>query len=316
MSDLAKEILNAPLGTILILAGLAFLAIGIVGKIKGKIEPGTWGRVLAGIAGLVFLGIGLAMHLGGEEKEGNDEEPEKLPTINLSIARFSADPLRIQSGEQSTLSWETRNASEVTIEGIGDVAETGSTGVSPRRTTTYELTASDGAGGTKTARLTVQVSKDTTEASAPTISAFVVKPDQIKKGECTLLGWRTSGAVSVELRPGGTVALSGSQEIRPLKSTRYTLIARNSQGRTAEQTVTVTVKQTSSSRIHTKGRTVIQGNWLCDLDSGKGRRSREGSDFFWQDRTPQRLLVPYNNARFRVLGRKNFDSVSHDDLRC
>ena len=219
MSDLAKEILNAPLGTILILAGLAFLAIGIVGKIKGKIEPGTWGRVLAGIAGLVFLGIGLAMHLGGEEKEGNDEEPEKLPTINLSIARFSADPLRIQSGEQSTLSWETRNASEVTIEGIGDVAETGSTGVSPRRTTTYELTASDGAGGTKTARLTVQVSKDTTEASAPTISAFVVKPDQIKKGECTLLGWRTSGAVSVELRPGGTVALSGSQEIRPLKST-------------------------------------------------------------------------------------------------
>ena len=195
------------------------------------------------------------------------------------------------------------------------MAETGSTGVSPRRTTTYELTASDGAGGTKTARLTVQVSKDITEASAPTISVLVAKPNQIEEGERTLLGWRTSGATSVELRPGGKVALSGSQEIKPLRSTRYTLIARNSQGSTAEKSVTVTVKQTSSSRIHTRGQTVIQGNWLCDLDSGKGRRSREGSDFFWQDRTKQRLLVPYNNARFRVLGRENFDSVSLDDLR-
>ncbi len=401
MSELAKEILNAPLGTILILAGLAFLAIGIVGKIKGKIEPGTWGRVLSGIAGLIFLGIGLAMHLGGEGKKGGGDEPEEPPTTDLSIARFSADPLRIQSGEQSTLSWETRKASEVTIEGIGSVAESGSTGVSPRRTTTYELTASDGAGGSKTAQLTVQVSADApvdpadpvpstrvsiqrfsaspqsirpgrkstlswevknanrvsidgrdvpvsgslsvspgrtttfqlvargargdsrdatltievTEGSAPTISAFVVKPDQIRKGERTLLGWRTSGATSVELRPGGRVALSGSQEIQPIRSTRYTLIARNAQGRTAEKTVTVKVKQTSSSRIHSRGQMVVQGNWLCDLDSGKGRRSREGSDFFWQDRTSQRLLIPYNNARFWVLGKKNFDSLSHEDLR-
>ena len=92
MSDLAKEILNAPLGTILILAGLAFLAIGIVGKIKGKIEPGTWGRVLSGIAGLVFLGIGLAMHLGGQKKGATTRNLRSCPRSSFP-SRASAQIL-------------------------------------------------------------------------------------------------------------------------------------------------------------------------------------------------------------------------------
>lgn len=59
-----------------------------------------------------------------------------------SIVFFIADPYVIKKGESAILSWKTTEASSVTIDnGIGIVAGTGTTRVSPSETTTYKMIA-------------------------------------------------------------------------------------------------------------------------------------------------------------------------------
>jgi uncharacterized repeat protein (TIGR02543 family) len=83
--------------------------------------------------------------------------PPAVPIINS----FSADSPSIAAGESSTLSWSVTDASSVTIDnGVGSVALTGTTTVSPITTTTYTLTATNTAGSvTATTTVTVTVSE-------------------------------------------------------------------------------------------------------------------------------------------------------------
>jgi phospholipase C len=85
-------------------------------------------------------------------------------SVRISVAApaptitFTANPETISSGASSTLTWNTTNASSVSIDnGVGSVPTSGSTSVSPAATTTYTLTAT-GSGGTKTSTVTVSVS--------------------------------------------------------------------------------------------------------------------------------------------------------------
>jgi len=72
------------------------------------------------------------------------------------------NPSTIQAGQSASLTWQTSDATDVSIDGIGAVQPNGSQSVSPSESTTYHL-AAKGSGGTQeaTARLTV------TPASAP-----------------------------------------------------------------------------------------------------------------------------------------------------
>lgn len=79
--------------------------------------------------------------------------PKPPPTATLT-----ANPISIQRGHSSTLTWETQNATEITIDPIGKVAAQGSTPVSPLQTTTYQLTA-NGPGGTAHATATITVTE-------------------------------------------------------------------------------------------------------------------------------------------------------------
>jgi len=73
------------------------------------------------------------------------------------INSFSANPLTITVGGSSTLSWSVTDATSVTIDnGIGSVALTGTTIVTPATTTTYTLTATNAAGSV-TGSVTVTV---------------------------------------------------------------------------------------------------------------------------------------------------------------
>ncbi|MFZ2008814.1 MAG: peptidoglycan-associated lipoprotein Pal, partial [Candidatus Sulfotelmatobacter sp.] len=73
------------------------------------------------------------------------------PTASISVS-----PDTIEKGQSATLTWQTSNATDVSIDGIGAVQATGSQSVSPADSTTYHLLAK-GAGGTQeaTTRLTV-----------------------------------------------------------------------------------------------------------------------------------------------------------------
>ena len=73
------------------------------------------------------------------------------------------NPNSIQAGQSATLTWQTSNATDVSIDGIGAVQPNGSQSVSPTDSTTYHLTAK-GAGGTQEA--TARLDGDAGAASA------------------------------------------------------------------------------------------------------------------------------------------------------
>ena len=77
--------------------------------------------------------------------------PPAAPTASLT-----ANPSTIEKGQSATLTWQTGNATDVNIDGVGKVDANGSTQVTPTDSTTYRLTAK-GPGGTQdaTARVTV-----------------------------------------------------------------------------------------------------------------------------------------------------------------
>jgi peptidoglycan-associated lipoprotein len=94
--------------------------------------------------------------------------PPPPPAVQAPTASLMANPVAIQQGQSSTLSWTTQNATEITLEGIGRVGPSGSQLVTPSTSTTYRLTAK-GAGGTQEAiaRITV-IAPPPTTASTPT----------------------------------------------------------------------------------------------------------------------------------------------------
>ncbi len=107
----------------------------------------------------VSLGLTLAALLavgacGGKKKA--PAPPPPPPSAPAPTASIAVNPTTIQSGQSASLTWQTSNATDVSVDGIGAVQPSGSQSVSPTDSITYHLVAK-GAGGTQeaTARLTV-----------------------------------------------------------------------------------------------------------------------------------------------------------------
>lgn len=64
--DWLSHLTDAPFANILFLAGLGFLAIGVFGKIVGKIEPDKAGRVMSGLVGVILTVMGFYLHNQGD----------------------------------------------------------------------------------------------------------------------------------------------------------------------------------------------------------------------------------------------------------
>jgi peptidoglycan-associated lipoprotein len=110
----------------------------------------TW-KVLATVIALAAI-----LMLGACKKKTAPPPPPPPPPPASPTASISVSPDTIQAGQSSTLTWQTSNATDVSIDGIGAVQATGSQPVSPTDSTTYHLVAK-GAGGTQeaTTRLTI-----------------------------------------------------------------------------------------------------------------------------------------------------------------
>src|SRR5438552_13335716 len=104
---------------------------------------------------LVFA-LGAILFLGACHKKTPPPPPPPPPPPAAPTASLTANPNTIDKGQSTTLSWQTTNATDVSIDGIGAVQASGSQAVTPADSTTYTLTAK-GAGGTQeaTARVTV-----------------------------------------------------------------------------------------------------------------------------------------------------------------
>ncbi|MGH9524511.1 MAG: peptidoglycan-associated lipoprotein Pal [Terriglobales bacterium] len=104
---------------------------------------------------LLFI-IAAIMTLGAcGKKKVTAPPPPPPPPPAAPTASLSASPDTVNPGEASNLTWQTTNATDVTLDGQ-PVQPTGQKAVTPSQSTTYHLTAK-GAGGTQdaTARVTV-----------------------------------------------------------------------------------------------------------------------------------------------------------------
>jgi peptidoglycan-associated lipoprotein len=104
---------------------------------------------------VVTLGVVMMLGACGKKKQPAPPPPPPPPPA-APTASISVSPSSIQAGQSASLTWQTSNATDVSIDGIGAVQANGSQSVSPTDSTTYHLVAK-GAGGTQeaTARLTV-----------------------------------------------------------------------------------------------------------------------------------------------------------------
>jgi peptidoglycan-associated lipoprotein len=115
-------------------------------SVKHKLT--TWGLLVSALGGIMFL--------SACAKKLPPPPPPPPPAAQIPTASLSANPNTINPGQSTTLTWQTTNASDVSIDGIGPVDASGSRQVTPTDSTTYHLIAK-GAGGTQdaTARVTV-----------------------------------------------------------------------------------------------------------------------------------------------------------------
>jgi peptidoglycan-associated lipoprotein len=105
---------------------------------------------------LLVCALGALLTLGACGKKAVPPPPPPPPPPPAPTASISVNPNTIQAGQSASLTWQTGNATDVSIDGIGAVQPNGSQSVSPTDSTTYHLIAK-GSGGTQeaTARLTV-----------------------------------------------------------------------------------------------------------------------------------------------------------------
>src|SRR5215475_8888778 len=100
--------------------------------------------------------LGAMVMLGACKKKAAPPPPPPPPPPPSPTASISVNPTSINKGESASLTWQTTNATDVSIDGIGAVQANGSQSVNPTDSITYHLVAK-GAGGTQeaTTRLTV-----------------------------------------------------------------------------------------------------------------------------------------------------------------
>ncbi len=105
--------------------------------------------LLAALASVLLLA-------GCAKKAAKVTPPPPAPAPTAPTATLAANPSVIQQGQGSVLTWQTSNANEITIAGLGTLPPSGSRSVMPSASTTYTLVAK-GPGGTNEASARVTV---------------------------------------------------------------------------------------------------------------------------------------------------------------
>jgi len=115
----------------------------------------------------VFAVLAIVLSLAGCAKKAAKvtPPPAPAPAPPAPTATLAANPSAVQPGQSSILTWQTSNANDITIAGLGTLPASGSRSVMPGASTTYTLLAK-GPGGSNeaSARVTVNAA---TAAVAP-----------------------------------------------------------------------------------------------------------------------------------------------------
>ncbi len=194
---------------------------------------------------------------------------EVTPNPDPIITEFTATPLTINEGDTTVLQWMTVNADQVTIAvqnpagpGLGSVGTSGSATVSPRETTSYQLTATNGDGRSINRFITVTV----VPPDAPRIISFLASPQEILPGDFSNLSWVVENADNVSISSVSTNLnnlnlTDGNADVNPGDTTEYTLTATNE---VSSVTAVVIVTVLKAPRILT-----FQANKVAVKNSGE-----------------------------------------------
>jgi len=109
---------------------------------------------------------------------GNTAPPVTGPA---PTAQLTATPNSITAGDQVVLSWRTTDATNISIDGIGDVPSSGVKTVTPAESTSYHLVArGDGGSADATARVTVTPVQNAVAVANDMSSRNLTEEEQFK----------------------------------------------------------------------------------------------------------------------------------------
>jgi peptidoglycan-associated lipoprotein len=152
------------------------------------------------------------------------------------VAKIKVSRTEVKPGDPVTVSWETKNAKKIEVNGE-KVEKIGAKTVTPKQTTTYEVIARR---GSKEVRDRAEITVTVVKPPMPTIT-LRAEPSAIDLGKNTMLRWQANNASTVTISGLGEVPASGQREVSPRVSTTYTATAIGEGGNaTASTRVTVT----------------------------------------------------------------------------
>jgi hypothetical protein len=199
------------------------------------------------LIGLVFGGLGIITNWTFFIPQSRDMDTRQAVAESaLDIMIFNANPTSIALGQKADLVWTVSGATSVVIDpGIGTVGPAGKQSVSPDKTTSYTIVATNSTGSvTKSVTVAVAV-----PSAPPIITSFTASTTNITAGQPVTLKWSTRGATSASIDKGiGAVPVSGMQIVQPLSTTVYTLTAENEGGQVKSQ-VTIYIPITGQPEI-------------------------------------------------------------------
>jgi outer membrane protein OmpA-like peptidoglycan-associated protein len=177
---------------------------------------------------------------------------EKLTTIprftvgtasaTVAVAKptgeITATAAQVNCGDTSQLNWTSSDAPQVVISPVGTVAASGEQAIEPKRTTTYDLTAT-GPGGTATSSVTVNVNSaiQANLQLSPAEVQYKRVGDKVVEQGNTALNWTATNASTVTIDSLGTVDSSGSHTMA--------VVPQKSDFGPVDETVTYTLKATN-----------------------------------------------------------------------
>jgi hypothetical protein len=165
----------------------------------------------------------------------------------------SANPPRINCSQPTQLAWTSGETIDADMSGFSPVPTIGERTISPRQTTTYELTAT-GPGGVTKPSATVEVNPvvQSSLSASPAEVRYRRIGDKVIEPASATLNWSSSNSDAASLTPLGSVDGSGTKSISlaPIQTAdgpvdeelKYTLTATNVCGGSDSKTVAVRIK--------------------------------------------------------------------------
>jgi hypothetical protein len=210
----------------------------------GTVTAYTWRSSLDGDIGTAASFESSSLSAGKHSvyfkvKDNNDTWSEEVQQTVIVIKRplvpppvidfFQSSPVRIGTGDSSTLSWHISGATTAYIDqDVGNVSLSGSIKVSPILNRQYTLTATNEDSSSIAAVIIIVVP---TKVGLPVISSFAAEPGNITSGKSALLRWNVANSEYVKIDPGiKSNDPIGSERISPTKNTVYTITAYNGVG--------------------------------------------------------------------------------------